>query len=137
MTALLIGVVLALAAGLLGRVVGMDRDRAFYSTALIVIGALYVLFAVIGGSNRALVLDALVGAIFIAAAIVGFRSSLWIVAIGLAAHGLLDFVHGRIISNPGVPPWWPAFCGAYDVTAGAFLAWLLASGRLRATTDAP
>ena len=36
-----------------------------------------------------------------------------------------------LVANPGVPDFWPAFCGAYDVTAAAYLAWLLASGRTR------
>ena len=34
-------------------------------------------------------------------------------------------IHGRLIVNPGVPVWWPAFCGAYDVVAAAYLAFLL------------
>ena len=131
MTALLVGVLLAVAVGILGRVSGLDRDRALYPTALIVIGSLYSLFAIMGGSTRALVLETLVGVAFVAAAIVGFRSSLWVVAIGITAHGLFDFGHGRLLSNPGVPSFWPAFCGAYDVTAGVFLAWLLVSGRVR------
>jgi hypothetical protein len=74
----------------------------------------------------------MVGAVFIAAAAIGFRSSLWVVALALAAHGVFDLVHSRVISNPGVPAWWPAFCGAYDVTAAAYLAWLLRTDRIRA-----
>lgn len=50
----------------------------------------------------------------------------------LAAHGIFDLVHGSVISNPGVPTWWPEFCLAYDVTAAVYLAWLLTSGRVRA-----
>jgi hypothetical protein len=46
-------------------------------------------------------------------------------AAGLIGHGLFDFVHGHFISNPGVPAWWPGFCGTYDVVAGAYLAVLL------------
>jgi hypothetical protein len=130
---LLVGVFLALAVGLAATAGGLDRDRAFYPTVMIVIAALYALFAVMGGSTRALVLDSLVGAVFIAAAAVGFRSSLWVVAVALAAHGVLDLVHSRVISNPGVPAWWPAFCGAYDVAAAAYLAWLLKIGRIRAS----
>src|SRR5262249_51962293 len=34
--------------------------------------------------------------------------------------------------DPGAPVWWPSFCLAYDVTAAAYLAWLLASKRVRA-----
>jgi len=124
-----IGVVLACFMGLLGTTTRMDRDRAYYPTLMIVIAALYSLFAVMGGSRQALVLESLVGAVFLAAAVHGFRSSLWIVVAALAGHGIFDFVHGRFIANPGVPVYWPAFCGAYDVVAAAFLAWLLRSGR--------
>ena len=131
--AFIVGAVLAVAVGLMARVVGLDRDRAFYPTATIVIGFLYVLFAAMGASSTVLMLEAAVGTLFLAAAIAGFRSSLWIVAFALAAHGIFDFVHDRIIPNPGVPAWWPAFCGTYDVMAAAFLAWLLTSDRVRAT----
>ncbi len=130
--AYLIGVVLALVISLFARFVGLDRDRAFYPTVMIVIALLYVLFAVIGGSSRALALDGLLGTLFIVAAALGFRHSLWGVVWALAGHGLLDVVHGRIIANPGVPPWWPSFCSAYDLAAAAGLAWLLKSGRIRA-----
>ena len=123
--AIFIGIFLAIAVGLWARWIGLDRDRAFYPTVMIVIALLYSLFAVIGSSTTALVLELLPNVVFIVAAVVGFKSSLWIVAAALAAHGLFDFVHGRLISNPGVPAFWPAFCGGYDVTAGAYLARLL------------
>lgn len=133
MVALLVGAILAFGVGLFATATGLDRDRAFYPTVTIVVASLYALFAVMGGSTNALVLEIAAGTIFLAAAVVGFRSSLWIVAVALAGHGVFDFVHGRVISNPGVPAWWPAFCGAYDVTAGAYLAWLLKVARIRAT----
>ena len=129
-----VGVSSALAAGLFATVVGLDRDRAFYPTVMLVIAFLYTLFAVLGGSTNALVLESLVGVAFAALAVSGFKSSLWIVAAALAAHGLYDFVHDWVVANPGVPGFWPAFCGAYDVTAAAYLAWLLASGRTHAAT---
>lgn len=132
MTGLAVGVILALAAGVLGTIVGLDRDRAFYPTVMIVIGALYSLFAAMGASGRVLVLEALAGTVFVASAVVGFKSSLWIVAAALAAHGVFDLFHGKVIADPGVPVWWPQFCLAYDVTAAGYLAWLLWSGRLKA-----
>lgn len=130
MVAALVGALLALAAGLLGTTSGMDRDRAFYPTVTIVIALLYVLFAVLGGSSSAVVAEAAAGAVFIAAAVAGFRSSLWIVAAALAGHGVFDLVHAAIIANPGVPTWWPAFCGTYDIVAGAYFAGILWTGRL-------
>jgi hypothetical protein len=129
--ALLVGVILALAVGLFATATGLDRDRAFYPTVTIVIASYYALFAVMGASMEALVLESVAGSVFLAAAVSGFRSSLWIVALALAAHGVFDLVHSRAISNPGVPAWWPAFCLAYDVTAAAYLAWLLTTDRLR------
>ena len=120
-----IGVVLALAVCVSATLLGLDRDRAFYPTVLIVIASYYALFAVMGGSARALALESAVIAVFLAAAVVGFKRSLWLVVGGLVAHGVFDFVHGDLIANPGVPAWWPPFCLAYDVVAGAYLAWVL------------
>jgi hypothetical protein len=134
MLALAMGAALALLAGVFATVVGLDRDRAFYPTVMIVIALLYTLFAAIGASPQALALELLAGAAFLLAAVFGFRSSLWIVAVALAGHGIFDLFHGSVIANPGVPEWWPAFCSSYDVVAAAYLAWLLASGRRNAKT---
>jgi hypothetical protein len=128
---LIVGVLLALVVGLFATGVGLDRDRAFYTTVTIVVASYYALFAVMGASNTTLVLELVAGAVFLIGAVAGRRWSMWIVAAALAGHGVFDSFHGHLIANPGVPPWWPPFCGAYDVTAGAYLAWRLASGRVR------
>ena len=49
--AYLVGALLAFAVGGLGTVVGLDRDRAFYPTVMVVIASYYVLFAVTGGAT--------------------------------------------------------------------------------------
>jgi len=125
----LAGLALALAVSVFARLVGFDRDRAFYPVVLIVIATYYDLFAVMGGSTRSLLLELLGTTGFTVLAVLGFKRNLWIAAAGLAAHGVFDFFHGRLIANPGVPVWWPPFCLAYDVTAAAFLAWLQRTGR--------
>jgi hypothetical protein len=127
-----VGALLAFAVGLLATGLGLDRDRAFYPVVTIVIASYYALFAVMGVSPEALVLESLVCAVFLAVAVSGFRSSLWVVVVALAAHGIFDLSHGTLISNPGVPRWWPEFCLTYDVTAAAYLAWLLKNGHIRA-----
>jgi hypothetical protein len=132
----LIGTFLALAVGLFATGVGLDRDRAFYPTVTIVIASYYCLFAVMGASTHALVLESLAATVFLAAAILGFRRSLWIVVAALAAHGAFDLVHGGIISNPGVPAWWPEFCLTYDLAAAGYMAWLLKSGRIQSQGNA-
>lgn len=130
--AYVVGIVLACCIGAFGSLVRLDRDRAFYPTIMIVIALLYALFAVMGGSTRALALEAIPGTAFILASVFGFKRSLWFVVVALVAHGLFDALHGHLISNPGVPSWWPAFCLAYDVVAGLYLAWLLTSRRVPA-----
>ena len=75
--ALAIGVLLALAVGVMATTTRLDRDRAFYPTVMIVIALLYSLFAVMGESGSALVVEVVVGAVFLAAALIGFRTTLW------------------------------------------------------------
>ncbi len=128
----LAGVVIALAVSVAARLIGLDRDRAFYPTVLAVIASYYVLFAAMGASLPALGLEALATAAFLAATALGYRRNLWLAAAGLLAHGIFDFFHGHIIENPGVPAWWPGFCLAYDLTAAASLAWLLRAPRIEA-----
>jgi hypothetical protein len=120
-----IGSVLAIVVSLFAKWVGLDRDRAFYPTVLIVVGHYYVLFAVMGGSTQALVIEAGAMIAFLLAAVIGFKFNLWIVATALVGHGVFDFFHAHIITNPGVPHWWPAFCMAFDVCAGACLGWII------------
>ena len=124
-TPVLLGVGLAPVIILLGRLSGMDRDRAMYPVALIVIAAYYVLFATMGGA-QALPAELIAATIFTLIAIIGFRTSLWWVAAGIAGHGLFDFfVHPSLIANPGMPVFWPAFCGSIDIALGVLLAILL------------
>ena len=120
-----VGIVLSLTVALFARRVGFDRDRAFYPTVLIVVAAYYVLFAAMSESVQTLLLESIVMAGFSTAAVVGFKSSAWIVVGGLAGHGVFDALHGNILENSGVPTWWPAFCLAYDLGAAGGLAWVM------------
>lgn len=128
--ALGVGAALAAIVGLFAHGVGYDRDRAFYATVLTVVGALYVLFAIMAG-GRGLIPEIAFFVVFAALAALGFRTSLWIVAAGLALHGAFDFARITLLVAPGAPRWWPAFCGSYDVVAALGLAILLATERRR------
>ncbi|PWF55236.1 hypothetical protein C7C56_002895 [Massilia glaciei] len=122
---LVISAALALGVGLACSLARFDRERVFYPTLMIVIALYYALFAVIGGAPGALLAESLAITVFAGAALAGFRINLWIVVAALAAHGLYDALHGALIHNPGVPPWWPAFCLGYDLAAAGYLAVLL------------
>jgi hypothetical protein len=123
--AYLVGIVLALLVSGLAWWAGFDRDRAFYPTVLTVVASYYVLFAVMGGSTQALIAESTVMTLFVLVAGAGFKWNLWLVVAALAGHGLFDQLHGHLMTNPGVPPWWPPFCMAYDIAAAAFLGGLL------------
>ena len=126
-----VGLVLALLVGGSATFFGLDRDRAMYPVVMIVIASYYALFAIMGGSIQALVIESAVAVAFLGLALAGFKSTLWLVVTALAAHGIFDLVHPYFYANPGVPAWWPSFCLAYDVAAAAYLAWLLAGKKVR------
>jgi len=120
-----IGIACSVGVAVLARYGGFGRDRAFFPTVLIVVAHYYVLFAAMGDSVRTVLLESAVMALFVCAAVGGFKASLWIVVGALAGHGVFDAVHGHILKNAGVPVWWPAFCLAFDVGAAGALAWFL------------
>jgi hypothetical protein len=125
-----IGIALALIVSCFARVTGFDRDRSFYPTMAIIIASYYVLFAAMGGSRHAVVVESVVMTGFVVVAVIGFKFNLWLVVACLAAHGVLDVFHGLVVTNPGVPEWWPAFCLTFDVGVAGFLAWLLMRSKL-------
>jgi len=131
--AYLIGVVVAITVCGFATIAGLDRDRAFYPTVTIVIAWYYGLFAVMGGSTRVLMQESIAITGFMVIAIVGFKRTLWLIVVALAAHGAFDFIHGSVIADPGVPEWWPAFCLAADVVMAAYLALLLLRARIPAS----
>lgn len=121
---LIIGSALAAAVGLLAHVVGYDRERSFYAVVLTVVASFYVLFNVMSQGND-LIIEIAFFSMFAILAIIGFRTSLWIVVAGLALHGVFDFFRHSFLAGLGVPEWWPSFCGSYDVVAALGLAMLL------------
>ena len=132
-----IGIGLGLFVFVFGRLVGLDRERAFYPTVLAVVATYYALFAVMAGSTEAIIAESAVAALFFAATIIGFRRNLWIVAAGLVGHGLFDSIREHLIDNSGMPQWWPLFCGSIDIALGIGLAWLLLRDKLRAEAPKP
>lgn len=119
-----VGIVLSVSVAVMARRVGFDRDRAFFSAVVIAVASYYVLFAVLSGSLQTVVAESIVACGFVVASIAGFKRSAWILVAALAGHGAFDFVHDALLTNSGVPVWWPAFCGTYDVGAAAGLAWI-------------
>ena len=117
----LIGLLLAIVVVVFSALVGLDRERSFYATVLIVVASYYALFAVMGGSGHTLIVEILAASVFCVLAVFGFKGNFWLVAAGLVGHGIFDFFRRGLIENPGVPHWWPGFCLAFDVVFGGWL----------------
>jgi hypothetical protein len=120
-----IGLALALCVCAFNTLARFDRDRAVYPVMMIVIASYYDLFAVIGADTKALAIETAGFVGFAVLAFIGFRTSLWVVAIALVGHGVFDIFHDQVTVNAGLPGWWPMFCASFDVAAGAYLAWRL------------
>lgn len=118
----MIGIVLALLACWIARVGGFERDRGFYPAALIAIATYDVLFAVMGGTTSALLIESVFATMFVGISLLGLRLSPWMLVAGFAAHGLADLVHDSFSPEAGIPAWWPGFCCAFDVVMAAVLA---------------
>jgi hypothetical protein len=84
----LIGLILAVAVAGSATAIGLDRERAFYPTVLMVIASYYVLFAVMGASPRALLIEILVASGFLLFAVLGFKRSLWFAVAAIVGHGV-------------------------------------------------
>ena len=132
----LIGIALAAFVGLMASLTGLDKERGFYAVVLIAIAAYYILFAAMAAPLDVVTAESLPMAIFALVAVFGFKRNLWYLVVGLAAHGIFDAMHARVISNPGVPAWWPGFCMAFDVTAAIYLALRLTSFKRSNNHDA-
>ena len=132
MEAMLVGSLLAAGVVVLAKVVGFDRDRSFYPVVLVVVGSYYVLFAVMAGASAHVITELALFGLFTAMAIAGFQWGRWVIAGGLALHGLFDFVRGGFLHGAGVPRWWPEFCGAFDLIAAGLLAALLIAEQRKA-----
>lgn len=123
--AIVIGVVLSAVVACWARLVKFDRDRAFYPTIVVLVASYYVLFAAMSGSLQTVLAESVGLTLFMAAAVVGFRSSPWVVVAALAGHGIFDTFHGHVVHNTGMPEWWPAFCASYDLAAAGWLGLML------------
>jgi len=118
----LTGVVLAALTCAMARIVGLDRDRGFYTAVAMVVATYYILFAVTSGHLEHLAMQSVIAMAFFAAAIYGFKRNLGWVAAALAAHAALDLGHLTFGLGSGEPAFWPGFCMAYDATAALVVA---------------
>ena len=121
----LIGITVALAFCAAAAWLGMDRERVFYPAVAIAVTSYYLAFAVADGRREVWLAEAAIAAVFITAAVLGFKRNPWIAVLALGGHVVMDVFHHLLVHNEGVPPAWPGFCMSFDVTAAALVAALM------------
>jgi hypothetical protein len=103
-------------------------ERWLYSWGLLVLPGLYALFGLRAGEQAVGLKEVIYGVPWIIAglvfAFVGVRQSAVVVGVFWLLHGLYDLVHGQLITNIGVPGWYPMFCFVVDAVVGSYLLWL-------------
>lgn len=121
MIAFIIGVALAVALIIFGKLTGYEKDRSFFPTLLIIIASYYLLFATLTDSVSTLLIEITITLFFSVLAVWGsFRFPL-LVGAGITLHGLFDFTYSHFYINTGVPVWWPAFCAGIDIPFGLWV----------------
>ena len=86
---------------------------AVYALGLALIASVYIGFAVADGRARIIVVECVVAMAFAVVAAAGITGSAWLLAFGLAAHGVKDAWQQRRQLVSGTR-WWPPFCAAVD-----------------------
>ena len=103
-------------------------ERWLYSLGLLTLPSLYAFFALQAGEKAVGVKELIYGVPYLVAglvfAFVSVRRSAVVVGVFWLLHGLYDLVHSRLITNIGVPHWYPIWCCVVDVVIGAYLLWL-------------
>ena len=121
----IVGITLALLVCGAANGLGMDRERVFYPAVAIAVTSYYLAFAVTDGRSEVWLSELVIAAVFITAAVLGFKRNPWIAVLALGGHGVMDIFHHLLVHNEGVPRAWPGFCMSFDVTAAALVAGLM------------
>lgn len=93
-----------------------------YCVGLILAAFIYVAFAMWGGEQPWLMIEAVGVVIYGLAAVGGLLLSSWFVALGWLAHVLWDVgLHLGGTPEAFVPQWYPVACLTYDVIVGVYV----------------
>jgi len=103
---------------------GVLNQRGTWATTMVAIASFYVVFAIQSGDTLEIIVHTGLAAGFAGLAIIGARTSSWILAAALLAHGFFDVLVGSVIANPA-PGWWGPFCLGVDVVLAMALATML------------
>ncbi len=117
----LVGLGLAIATIVVAQLLPTDRTLMLLAVILGASASVYAGAALAEQHADNIRLETTVFVILSVAAVLGLWFSPWFLVGGYVAHGVWDFFHHphRIGAKAG--PWFPPFCGAYDLIVGLFI----------------
>ena len=100
-------------------------DQVAWPLFLVTLPVYYMLFGLLAGDSKLVLLELVYGLPFVVLGMVCFRlRGIWMVyllAFGWLAHGVYDYAHDQLFVNPGVFSWYPSFCALIDVLVAVYL----------------
>jgi len=126
----LIGIGLTIAVLGVNAAIGLHKERGVWPSLLIAIAAFYVVFAFEHSDHSGIALQSVIALGFMALALIGYKSSLWLIVAGLVLHGIFDAVSLAYTANPA-PNWWGPFCIGVDGLLALMLCWCMLRGHIR------
>lgn len=119
--ALLLGIIFSLALVALARTRGPEVEMRIYAIGLVTAAVIYLFFGLAGGASaKWLAVESLGVIIYGAAAWVGLRRWISLLALGWAAHVAWDLLlHLSGAGAEYTPYWYPWLCLSFDVVIAA------------------
>jgi len=95
------------------------NDATVLALIIVLIGAVYIGFAVADGRPKVLVVEIMVASVFVVLGAIAVTETAWILVVAYAGHGAKDLWQHRthFVANTR---WWPPFCLVID--------WIVALG---------
>lgn len=122
--ALAAGAALGAALVLSARLGGVALERGVYAVGLPAAAAIYLVFALRGGSAGALAVEGAGVVLYGWLAWMGYRGRTHFLAWGWATHVAWDFpLHGFLFAH--APAWYPPLCVGFDAVVAIRCWWLL------------
>lgn len=119
---LLIGVVACGVFIILARRLSWEQELRLYAQALVIAALIYVGFAAREVTFGWMALELTGLAMFTLAAVLGVKTSTWMLALGWGVHAAWDVMLHKLTDVAFVPHWYPAVCVGFDLLLAAYIA---------------
>ncbi len=100
---------------------GEDRADYIFAAGLTIAAAIYAAFSMNAGPAQWVLIELGGVAVFAAISIIGYRTSILLLAVGWTIHVGWDVWHSMVESIRFVPEWYPMLCISFDIVVGIYL----------------